>query len=249
MRKKNWHSSPEQQEKSVGSWRKNKRDKNESTEREKKKGEFTLFPPFFATWHWKPGPELIVVRKSCPSGPAIESCISSCPGCPRCLLLLSCPDCPVLAVLFCLSCSACTVWRADSSWSVLPVLLWLSRSGCPVQAVLLRLSFSGCPLRAVLPWLSWPSSPVLAALSWQSCPCSLVLATLSWQSRPGSPVPGCSGQEKPGSWGRRSEALINLGSGNLEWGGNGEGWGRGGQFTSNLRPRRTDPVTERRVSK
>jgi hypothetical protein len=30
---------------------------------------------------------------------------------------------------------------------------------------------------------------------------------------------------------------INLGTGNLEWGGNGEGWERGGQFMSNLRPR------------
>jgi hypothetical protein len=39
-------------------------------------------------------------------------------------------------------------------------------------------------------------------------------------------------------------ALINLGSGNLEWGGKGKGWERGGQFTSNLRPRWTDPVTE-----
>jgi hypothetical protein len=28
----------------------------------------------------------------------------------------------------------------------------------------------------------------------------------------------------------------------------GEGWDRGGQFTSNLRPRWTDPVTARRVS-
>jgi hypothetical protein len=27
----------------------------------------------------------------------------------------------------------------------------------------------------------------------------------------------------------------------------GKGWGRGGQFTSNLRPRWTDPVTARRV--
>ncbi len=43
---------------------------------------------------------------------------------------------------------------------------------------------------------------------------------------------------------------INLVSGNLEWGGNGRvEEGRGGQFTSNLRPRWTDPVTERRVSK
>jgi hypothetical protein len=37
---------------------------------------------------------------------------------------------------------------------------------------------------------------------------------------------------------------INLGSGNLEWGGDGKGWERGGQFTSNLRPRWADPVTE-----
>jgi hypothetical protein len=29
--------------------------------------------------------------------------------------------------------------------------------------------------------------------------------------------------------------------------GTGEGWNRGGQFTSNLRPRWTDPVTARRV--
>ncbi len=28
----------------------------------------------------------------------------------------------------------------------------------------------------------------------------------------------------------------------------GEGWGKGGQFTSNLRPRWTNPVTARRVS-
>ncbi len=38
-----------------------------------------------------------------------------------------------------------------------------------------------------------------------------------------------------------------MGSGNLEGGGFGEGWVRGGQFTSNLRPRWTDPVTARRV--
>jgi hypothetical protein len=31
--------------------------------------------------------------------------------------------------------------------------------------------------------------------------------------------------------------------------GMGKGWERGGQFTSNLRPRWTDPVTARRVSK
>ncbi len=29
--------------------------------------------------------------------------------------------------------------------------------------------------------------------------------------------------------------------------GSGRGWGKGGQFTSNLRPRWTDPVTARRV--
>jgi hypothetical protein len=33
----------------------------------------------------------------------------------------------------------------------------------------------------------------------------------------------------------------------LEGGGWGEGWVRGGQFTSNLRPRWTEPVTARRV--
>jgi hypothetical protein len=41
---------------------------------------------------------------------------------------------------------------------------------------------------------------------------------------------------------------VNWGSGNLEegrvW---GKGWDRGGQFTSNLRPRWTDPVTAKRV--
>ncbi len=58
----------------------------------------------------------------------------------------------------------------------------------------------------------------------------------------------CSGQKTPDwSWGRRSEALGYLGSGNLEGEGLGEGWVRGGQFTSNLRPRWTDPVTARRV--
>ncbi len=31
------------------------------------------------------------------------------------------------------------------------------------------------------------------------------------------------------------------------WKGEGLGWDRGGQFTSNLRPRWTDPVTARRV--
>jgi hypothetical protein len=34
--------------------------------------------------------------------------------------------------------------------------------------------------------------------------------------------------------------------GGRDW---GMGWERGGQFTSNLRPRWTDPVTARRVSK
>ncbi len=58
----------------------------------------------------------------------------------------------------------------------------------------------------------------------------------------------CSGQKTPdSSWGRPSEALSCWGSGNLEGGGRGEGWHRGGQFTSNLRPRWTDPVTARRV--
>jgi hypothetical protein len=52
----------------------------------------------------------------------------------------------------------------------------------------------------------------------------------------------CSGQEKPGSWSRRSEAhnypgYWEFGMGNGE--GMGRGWGRGGQFTSNLRPRWT----------
>ncbi len=41
--------------------------------------------------------------------------------------------------------------------------------------------------------------------------------------------------------------INNLGTGNLEWGGSGEGSGRGGQFTSNLGPGWTDPVTARRV--
>ncbi len=40
---------------------------------------------------------------------------------------------------------------------------------------------------------------------------------------------------------------VNWGSGNLEGEGLGKGWDRGGQFTSNLRPRWTDPVTARRV--
>jgi hypothetical protein len=58
----------------------------------------------------------------------------------------------------------------------------------------------------------------------------------------------CSGQKTPDwSRGHRSEALGYLGSGNLEGVGLGEGWVRGGQFTSNLRPRWTDPVTARRV--
>jgi hypothetical protein len=35
--------------------------------------------------------------------------------------------------------------------------------------------------------------------------------------------------------------------GNWRGEGLGEGWGKGGQFTSNLRPRWTDPVTARRV--
>ncbi len=44
--------------------------------------------------------------------------------------------------------------------------------------------------------------------------------------------------------------LKNLVTGNLEWGGKGKGLREGGgQFTSNLRPRWTDPVTARRVSK
>ncbi len=38
-----------------------------------------------------------------------------------------------------------------------------------------------------------------------------------------------------------------MGSGNLEGEGLGEGWVKGGQFTSNPRPRWTDPVTARRV--
>jgi hypothetical protein len=44
-----------------------------------------------------------------------------------------------------------------------------------------------------------------------------------------------------------SEALGCCGSGNLEGGGSGKGWNKGGQFTSNLRLRWTDPVTARRV--
>jgi hypothetical protein len=37
------------------------------------------------------------------------------------------------------------------------------------------------------------------------------------------------------------------GAGNLEGEGLGRGWVKGGQFTSNLRARWTDPVTARRV--
>jgi hypothetical protein len=45
-----------------------------------------------------------------------------------------------------------------------------------------------------------------------------------------------------------SEALGSWGSGNSEGrGGLGEGWGKWGQFTRNLRPRWTIPVTARRV--
>ncbi len=44
-----------------------------------------------------------------------------------------------------------------------------------------------------------------------------------------------------------SEAQGVWGLGNLEGGGWGEGWVRGGQFTSNLGLRWTDPVTARRV--
>jgi hypothetical protein len=43
------------------------------------------------------------------------------------------------------------------------------------------------------------------------------------------------------------KARGSWGSGNLEGGGLGKGWNKGGQFTSNLRPRWTDPVTARRV--
>jgi hypothetical protein len=39
------------------------------------------------------------------------------------------------------------------------------------------------------------------------------------------------------------------GVGNLEWGGNGEGWKGGVQFTSNLGPRWTGSYHTRRVSK
>jgi hypothetical protein len=43
------------------------------------------------------------------------------------------------------------------------------------------------------------------------------------------PDPGsCSGQKTPESWGRLSEALGNLGSGNLEGEGLGKGVGQGG---------------------
>jgi hypothetical protein len=60
--------------------------------------------------------------------------------------------------------------------------------------------------------------------------------------------PYCSGQKTTdSSWGHPSEALGNLGSGNLDGEGLGEGWVKGGQFTSNLWPRWTDPVTARRV--
>ncbi len=55
----------------------------------------------------------------------------------------------------------------------------------------------------------------------------------------------CSGQKMPGSWGRHSEALDNLGSGNLEGGGIGERveeeevslqatWDQGGRILSQL---------------
>ncbi len=55
----------------------------------------------------------------------------------------------------------------------------------------------------------------------------------------------CCGQKKPDSWGRHSEALSNLGSGNLEGGGIGErvekgevslqaAWDQGGPILSQL---------------
>ncbi len=58
----------------------------------------------------------------------------------------------------------------------------------------------------------------------------------------------CSRQEMSGySRGRHSEAQGVWGLGKSEGGGWGEGWVRGGQFTSNLGLRCTDPVTARRV--
>ncbi len=61
-------------------------------------------------------------------------------------------------------------------------------------------------------------------------------------------MPTCSRQKMPGcSWGRLSEARGVWGAGNLEGGGLGRGWVKGGQFSSNLGARRTDPVTARRV--
>ncbi len=58
----------------------------------------------------------------------------------------------------------------------------------------------------------------------------------------------CSRQKMPGcSWGRLSEARGVWGAGNLEGGGLGRGWVKGGQFTSNLGARKTGPVTARRV--
>ncbi len=42
-------------------------------------------------------------------------------------------------------------------------------------------------------------------------------------------------------------ALGYLSPGHLEGEGSGKGWVRGGQFTSNLRPRWTDPVSATRV--
>ncbi len=49
------------------------------------------------------------------------------------------------------------------------------------------------------------------------------------------------------SWDRLSEARVSGVPGIWRGEGLGEGWEREGQFTSNLRPRWTDPVTARRV--
>ncbi len=77
----------------------------------------------------------------------------------------------------------------------------------------------------------------------------LQISIIVWKSVMSGMEYSCSGQKTPDcSWGRPSKALGNWGSGNLEGEGLGKRWDRGGQFTSNLRPRWTGPVTARRVS-
>ncbi len=132
-----------------------------------------------------------------------------------------------------------SIWRIFISfWYCYSFLRYIINSICQVVAARILKILKGCPnlltqsppasaVQCFYPCLKWlhyaqfPTSGLAPAIEDKKAPAMMAawLALYHSLSSVGFTSCKCSGQEKPDSWGHRSKALNNLGSGNLEWGG------------------------------